>query len=187
MDDDNDLDRCSGCGAVEPPQRVTLDDNLRDTFGTEGEGFACVRCAEIARDRAGRDALEALCARLSCEWSLDLTAPRPVVTLHRAGVILASAAGDTLADAVKAHEEVYVPAPPMPDRGPLRPDAVYRVAAHPVASASDVVWITRRAGISAETVRDYAEAAALDPSRVAVRFFVTTDPRDCPADCMEGV
>lgn len=186
MDDDNDLDRCSGCGAVEPPQRVSLDDNLRDTFGTEGEGIACLRCAEIARDRAGRDALEALCARLSCEWSLDLTAPRPVVTLHRAGVVIGSASGDTLADAVAAHAMILAPAP-TPDRGPLRPDAVYRVAAHPAASASDVVWVTRRAGISADTVRDYAEAAALDPSRVAVRFFVTTDPRDCPADCMEGV
>ena len=142
---------------------------------------------EIALDRAGRDALEALCTRLSCEWSLDLTAPRPVVTLHRAGVVIGSASGDTLADAVAAHEEVNVPAPPMPDRGPLRPDAVYRVAAHPVASASDVVWITRRAGVSADTVRDYAEAAALDPSRVAVRFFVTTDPWDCPADCLEDV
>lgn len=143
---------------------------------------------EIARDRAGRDALEALCARLSCDWSLDLTAPRPVVTLHRAGVFLASAAGDTLADAVRAHAEIYAdaPAPTTPDRGPLRPDAIYRVDPHPRASASDVVWITRRAGISAETVRDYAEAAALDPSRVAVRFFLTTDPRECPADCLEG-
>lgn len=144
---------------------------------------------EIARDRAGRDALEALCARHSCEWSLDLTAPRLVVTLHRAGVVIGSVPGDTLADAVKAHAEILddSPAPTTPDRGPLQPDAVYRVAAHPVASASDVVWITRRTGVSAETVRDYAEAAALDPSRVAVRFFLTTDPRDCPADCMEGV
>lgn len=187
MDDDNDLDRCAGCGAVEPPQRVALDDDLRETFGTEGEGIACLRCAEIARDRAGRDALEALCARLSCEWSLDITAPRPVVTLHRRGEVIGSASGDTLADAVAAHEVILAPAPATPDRGPLRPDAVYRVPAHPVASASDVLWITRRAGVSADTVRDYAEAAALDPSRVAVRFFVTTDPRDCPADCMEGV
>lgn len=187
MDDDNDLDRCSGCGSVEPPQRVTLDDDLRETFGTEGEGIACLRCAEIASDRAGRDALEALCARLSCEWSLDLTAPRPVVTLHRAGVILGRAAGDTLADAVRAHVDVMdAPAPKVPDRGPLRTDAVYRVPVHPAAEASDVVWVTRRAGLSAETTRDYIDAATLDPQRVAVRFWITTDPRDCPADCMEG-
>jgi hypothetical protein len=137
-------------------------------------------------DRAGRDALEALCARHRCEWSLDLTARWAVVTLHRRGVVIGRAAGDTLADAVAAHAVILDDAPTTPDRGPLRPDAVYRVAAHPAASASDVVWITRRAGVSADTVRDYAEAAALDPSRVAVRMWLTTDPRDCPADCMEG-
>ena len=143
---------------------------------------------EIARDRAGRDALEALCARHRCEWSLDPTAPRPVVTLHRKGVVIGRAAGRTLADAVAAHAEILDDAPALttPDRGPLRTDAVYRVPAHPAADASDVVWVTRRAGVSADTVRDYAEAAALDPSRVAVRFFVTIDPRDCPADCLEG-
>ena len=129
---------------------------------------------EIARDRAGRDALEALCARHSCEWSLDLTAPRPVVTLHRKGGVIGSASGDTLADAVAAHAV-------------MRTDAVYRVPVHPAADASDVVWVTRRVGLSAETTRDYIDAATLDPSRVAVRFFLTTDPRDCPADCMEGV
>jgi hypothetical protein len=187
MDYLDDLDRCAGCGAVEPPQRVTLDDDLCDTFGVAGPGVACLRCAKIARDRAGRDALEALCLRHGCEWSLDLTAARPVVTLHRGGGVIGRAAGDTLADAVRAHVDVMdAPAPTTPDRGPLRADAVYRVAAHPVAHASDVVWITRRAGVSAETVRDYAEAAALDPSRVAVRFWLTTDPRECPADCMEG-
>jgi hypothetical protein len=141
---------------------------------------------EIARDRAGRDALEALCARHRCEWSLDLTAPRPVVTLHRKGVVIGSAAGRTLADAVAAHAVILddAPAPTTPDRGPLRTDAVYRVPAHPAADASDVVWVTRRVGASAETTRDYIDAATLDPSRVAVRFFLTTDPRDCPADCL---
>ena len=78
------------------------------------------------------------------------------------------------------------PAPKVPDRGPLRTDAVYRVPVHPAAEASDVVWVTRRAGLSAETTRDYIDAATLDPQRVAVRFWITTDPRDCPADCMEG-
>ena len=143
---------------------------------------------EIARDRAGRDALEALCARHRCEWSLDLTAPRPVVTLHRKGVVIGSASGRTLADAVAAHAVILddAPATTTPDRGPLRTDAVYRVPAHPAADASDVVWVTRRVGLSAETTRDYIDAATLDPSRVAVRLWLTTDPRDCPADCMEG-
>lgn len=186
MDDDNDLDRCSGCGSVEPPQRVTLDDDLRETFGTEGEGIACLRCAEIASDRAGRDALEALCARLSCEWSLDLTAPRPVVTLHRAGVILGRAAGDTLADAVRAHAEIYAdaPAPTMPDRGPRPKGALYEVSTHPALAG--VAHRTKRAGHAASSVRDYLDAAQHDPDGVAVKVWLTTDPRECPADCMEG-
>lgn len=183
LDDLDDLDRCAGCGAVEPPQRVTLDDDLCDTFGVAGPGVACLRCAEVARDRAARGALEALCLRHGCEWALDLVPERPVVILHRRGVVIGRAAGDTLADAVQAHAVILDAAP---DRGPLRADAVYRVPVHPAAEASDVVWVTRRAGVSAETTRDYIDAATLDPSRVAVRFWITTDPRDCPADCMEG-
>lgn len=184
MDDDNDLDRCSGCRAVEPPQRVALDDNMRDTFGTEGEGIACLRCAEIARDRAGRDALEALCARLSCEWSLDLTAPRPVVTLHRAGVFLASAAGDTLADAVKAHAEIHRVPMALISNAHILPGAVYAVKTHPLLA--EVTPRTKQAGQSAEEVAECIEAALQDPHRLAVRMWLTTDPRNCPADCMEG-
>ena len=102
MDYLDDLDRCAGCGAVEPPQRVTLDDDLCDTFGVAGPGVACERCAEIARDRKARGALEALCLRHGCEWALDLVPVRPVVILHRGGAIIGRAAGDTLADAVNA-------------------------------------------------------------------------------------
>lgn len=139
---------------------------------------------EIARDRAGRDALEALCARLSCEWSLDLTAPRPVVTLHRAGVFLASAAGDTLADAVRAHAEILDASTAAPDRGPLPKGALYEVDAHPALAG--VAYRTKRAGLAAESVRDYLDAAAGDRDGVAVRVWLTTDPRECPVDCMEG-
>jgi len=185
MDCLDDLDRCAGCGAVEPPQRVTLDEDLCDTLGVAGPGVACLRCAEIVRDRATRGALEALCLRHGCEWALDLVPARPVVILHRGGKVIGRAAGDTLADAVRAHAMILDDAPAL-DRGPLRADAVYRVPVHPAAEASDVVWVTRRVGLSAETTRDYIDAAMLDPQRVAVRFWITTDPRDCPADCMEG-
>lgn len=138
---------------------------------------------EIARDRAGRDALEALCARLSCDWSLDLTAPRPVVTLHRAGVFLASAAGDTLADAVRAHAEIHC-APTTPDRGPRPKGALYEVSTHPALAG--VAHRTKRAGHAASSVRDYLDAAAGDRDGVAVKVWLTTDPRECPADCLEG-
>ena len=141
---------------------------------------------EIARDRAGRDALEVLCARHRCEWSLDLTAPRPVVTLHRKGGVIGSASGDTLADAVAAHAVILgdAPAPTTPDRGPRPKGAIYDCAPHPLLAG--VAYSTKRAGLAADVVRDYIEAALIDGGGVAVRLWLTTDPRDCPADCMEG-
>lgn len=184
MDYLDDLDRCAGCGAVEPPQRVTLDDDLCDTFGVAGPGVACERCAEIARDRKAREALEALCLRHRCEWALDLVPARPVVILHRGGAIIGRAAGDTLADAVRAHAEILDASTAAPDRGPLPKGALYEVDAHPALAG--VAYRTKRAGLAAESVRDYLDAAAGDRDGVAVRVWLTTDPRECPVDCMEG-
>jgi hypothetical protein len=173
----DDLDVCAGCNTVEPPQRVSLDAELCDVIGCAGPGIACARCAEIARDRAARDALEALCARHRCEWALDLTAPRPTVTLHRRGVVLGTCAGDTLTDAVEAHAEIL---DAVPDRGPVPRGAIEACEAHPALRA--VAYRTKRAGMAAESVGAYLEAAALDPQGVAVRMWEMDLARLRPVD-----
>jgi hypothetical protein len=179
----DDLDVCAGCNTVEPPQRVSLDAELCDVLGCAGPGIACARCAEIARDKAARDALEVLCAQRGCEWALDLTAPRPTVTLHRRGVVIGRVAGDTLADAVRAHEEVL--AGTVPDRGPVPRGAIEACEPHPLLRA--VAYRTKRAGFAAESVGAYLEAAALDPNGVAVRMWETdlSRLRPCDLDAVE--
>lgn len=181
MDYLDDLDRCAGCGAVEPPQRVTLDDDLCDTFGVAGPGVACDRCAEIARDRKARGALEALCLRHGCEWALDLVPERPVVILHRGGAIIGRAAGDTLADAVRAHAEILGTPMALISNAHILPGAVYAVKDHPTLAG--VAARTKQAGRSAEEVSECIEAALQDPHRLAVRMWLTTDPKACPEDC----
>ena len=134
-------------------------------------------------EKMTRVALEALCLRHGCEWSLDLVSVRPVVILRRGGVVIGRAAGDTLADAVQAHAEILKASTAAPDRGPLPKGALYEVDAHPLLA--DVAYRTKRAGLAAESVRDYLDAATGDRDGVAVRVWLTTDPRECPADCME--
>ena len=173
----DDLDVCVGCNTVEPPQRVSLDAELCDVLGCAGPGIACARCAEIARDKAARDALEALCARHRCEWALDLTAPRPTVTLHRRGVVIGTCAGDTLTDAVAAHAAIL---DAVPDRGPVPRGAIEACEPHPLLRA--VAYRTKRAGMAAESVGAYLEAAALDPNGVAVRMWEMDLARLRPVD-----
>jgi hypothetical protein len=176
----DDLDVCAGCNTVEPPQRVSLDAELCDVLGCAGPGIACARCAEIARDKAARDALEALCAQHGCEWALDLTAPRPTVTLHRRGVVIGRVAGDTLADAVRAHEEVL--AGTVPDRGPLKRGAIEDVPHHPLLEGA---YRTKRLGETGAAVHGYLDAALADPQGVAVRMWgfdlAKLRPRDLDA------
>jgi hypothetical protein len=121
---------------------------------------------EIARDKAARDALEVLCARHRCEWALDLTAPRPTVTLHRRGVVIGRVAGDTLADAVRAHEEVL--AGTVPDRGSLKRGAIEDVPHHPLLAGA---YRTKRLGETGAAVHGYLDAALADPQGVAVRMW----------------
>lgn len=132
---------------------------------------------EIARDRAARDALDALCARHRCDWAPDLTAPRPTVTLHRRGVVLGTCAGDTLSDAVEAHAEIL---DAVPDRGPVPRGAIE--ACEPLPALRGVAYRTKRAGMAAESVLAYLEAAALDPQGVAVRMWETDLARLRPVD-----
>jgi hypothetical protein len=132
---------------------------------------------EIARDREARDALEALCARHRCEWSLDLTAPRPTVTLHRRGMVIGTCAGDTLADAVAAHAEVLAA---VIGRGPVPRGAIE--ACEPLPALRGVAYRTKRAGMAAESVGEYIAAAALDPHGVAVRMWELDLARLRPSD-----
>ena len=133
---------------------------------------------EIARDREARDALEALCAQHRCEWSLDLTAPRPTVTLHRRGVAIGTCAGDTLADAVASHAVILAGA--VPDRGPVPRGAIE--ACEPLPALRGVAYRTKRAGMAAESVGEYLAAAALDPHGVAVRMWELDLARLRPSD-----
>jgi hypothetical protein len=128
-------------------------------------------------DEIARDALEALCARHRCEWALDLTAPRPTVTLHRRGVVLGTCAGDTLADAAEAHAAIL---DAVPDRGPVPRGAIEACEPHPLLRA--VAYRTKRAGMAAESVGAYLEAAALDPNGVAVRMWEMDLARLRPVD-----
>ncbi len=174
----DDLDVCAGCNTVEPPQRVSLDAELCDVLGCAGPGIACARCAEIARDRMARDALEVLCAAQGCEWSMDLTRTDGVsVTLHRRGEVIGTAAGRTLADAVRAHAAIL---DAVPDRGPVPRGAIEACEPHPALRA--VAYRTKRAGMAAESVGAYLEAAALDPQGVAVRMWETDLARLRPCD-----
>jgi hypothetical protein len=143
---------------------------------------------EIARDRGARDALEVLCAAQGCEWSMDLTRTDGVsVTLHRRGEVIGTAAGRTLADAVRAHAAILAPAPTVPDRGPVPRGAIEACEPHPLLRA--VAYRTKRAGMAAESVGAYLEAAALDPDGVAVRMWETdlARLRPCDLDVLEAL
>ena len=136
---------------------------------------------EIARDRMARDALEVLCAAQGCEWAMDLTRADGVsVTLRRRGEVIGTAAGRTLADAVRAHAAILAPAPTVPDRGPVPRGAIEACEPHPSMRA--VAYRTKRAGMAAESVGAYLEAAALDPQGVAVRMWETDLSRLRPVD-----
>jgi hypothetical protein len=125
-----------------------------------------------------RDALEVLCAAQGCEWSMDLTRTDGVsVTLHRRGEVIGTAAGRTLADAVRAHAAIL---DAVPDRGPVPRGAIEACEPHPALRA--VAYRTKRAGMAAESVGAYLEAAALDPQGVAVRMWETDLARLRPCD-----
>jgi hypothetical protein len=143
---------------------------------------------EIAHDKAARDALEVLCAAQGCEWSMDLTRTDGVsVTLHRRGVVIGTAAGRTLADAVRAHAAILASAPITPDRGPVPRGAIEACEPHPALRG--VAYRTKRAGFAAESVGAYLEAASLDPDGVAVRMWETdlARLRPCDLDVLEAL
>lgn len=128
-----------------------------------------------------RTPLAMLCARLRCEAEvIEEGARRVVVTLRRAGEIIGTATGETVAAATRVHQTILEG---RPDRGPVPAGALYECDPHPALAS--VAYRTKRAGLAAESVRDYLDAAAGDEDGVSVRLWLTTDPRDCPADCKE--
>jgi hypothetical protein len=91
--------------------------------------------------------------------------------------VIGTAAGRTLADAVRAHAAIL---DAVPDRGPVPRGAIEACEPHPALRA--VAYRTKRAGMAAESVGAYLEAAALDPQGVAVRMWETDLARLRPCD-----
>ena len=123
--------------------------------------------------------MDALCARHSAwatwrasQWGVSLR-----LTRVGSGEVVGEVTAPSLLAAVRRHEVILGDAQ---GRGPVPRGAIEETRDHPAIARW--AYRTKRAGIAAESVREYLDAAALDPDGIAVRVWITTDAADAPRD-----